>query len=479
MKNHPTNRPDRPALHERPTIGRLARRLGWLVVPFALSLGGVTSCSGLGYTLGSLMRTSRDYDELDTERASAQAVARPRGMASPDARPYWTQYRGPRGDGVYTEQELALAGTLQPRVLWTAPVGPAYSSTVVAGGLAITMEQRRDEEAVVAFDVEGGSLVWEHAWPARFDHPLSKEGPRATPAVWGTSVVALGALGELRCMDLESGALRWRHALLEEGGKGNLDFGLSASPRIRAGLVFSQGSKHVSAFDLETGERRWTALDEGMGYATPQLGELLGRDHLVVSTRKRIVGLHPDSGAELWSFPWKFLGDACTQPILQSPNLVLASAGYGKGAQLVELTAQPDGIQPETVWKSKRLKTRYSEPVALDGRVYGLDEGILTCIDRATGKRIWKRGRYGYGQLLLHDGHLLVVDQEGLVHVLRLDPKGPVELTTFEGVDGGMTLNLPALAQGILFVRNERVLVALDLGSEAARGLETASVDLR
>ena len=80
-----------------------------------------------------------------------------------------------------------------------------------------------------------------------------------------------------------------------------------------------------------------------------------------------------------------------------------------------------------------------------------------------TGSRLWKRGRYGYGQLLMHRDHLLVVDEDGQVHVLRLDSEGPVELARFEGVDGGMTLNLPALAHGRLFVRNEKVLVAFDL----------------
>ena len=68
------------------------------------------------------------------------------------------------------------------------------------------MEQRRGEEVVVAFDAATGDTVWENGWPARHYDTLSKEGPRATPAIAGDAVLALGALGELRCLDLASGS---------------------------------------------------------------------------------------------------------------------------------------------------------------------------------------------------------------------------------------------------------------------------------
>ena len=445
--------------------------LRWSRALFVLATTTLTSCAGLGFTLESAMRSSRDYDELDSDRArmqSAPGLREAGGVARQAASAFWTQYRGPRA-GVYDEQDLALSWPdgAPPR-LWSTPLGPAYSSVVVAGGLVITMEQRREREALVAFDLEDGRLVWEHSWAGRFYEVLSKEGPRATPAVQGEHVVALGAEGELRCVDLATGELRWRRDLLDGDPDDNLNFGLSASPRIRGDVVFAQGADRVSAFDLATGESLWTALSETMVYSTPQFGELLGSTHLVVCTKKRVVGLDPDTGAELWSFPWSYLGDTCTQPLILPPGRVLASSGYGKGSQLVALEEGPSGIEPTVVWRSARFKTRYNEPVLRDGRAYGLDEGTLACIDVETGSRLWKKGRYGYGQLLMHRDHLLVVDEDGEVHVLRVDAEGPVELGRFEGVDGGMTLNLPALAHGRLFVRNEKVLVAYDLRVPAA-----------
>ncbi|MEM6674808.1 MAG: PQQ-binding-like beta-propeller repeat protein [Planctomycetota bacterium] len=421
----------------------------------------MNSCAGLGFTFRSLTRSSSDYDALDDERA--------RGAASPDSiraetpAAYWTQYRGPVGDGEYDEAGVDLTWTaVAPRRLWSAAVGPAYSSVVVAGGLVVTMEQRREREAVVAFDLEDGTVVWEHAWPGRFYNALSKEGPRATPAIQDGLVVALGAEGELRCVALETGDLRWRRSLLD-GSDANLNFGIAASPRILGDAVIAQGADHVAAFELATGELRWRALSETMAYSTPQFGELLGETHVVVCAKKRIVGLDPSTGAELWSFPWKFLGDTCTQPLVLSPDRVLASSGHGKGAQLVRLVDGEEGLATEVLWRSRRFKTRYNEPVQSGRFAYGLDEGMLACLDVETGERVWKEGRYGYGQLLLIGERLLVVDEDGDVHVLRLGDAGPSEELCFEGVDGGMTLNVPALAHGRLFVRNERELVAFDL----------------
>ena len=94
----------------------------------------------------------------------------------------------------------------------------------------MTIEQRRDEEWVVGYDLSDGREVWTYAYAARFEEPLGGEGPRATPLVAGTAVVALGATGELSCLELTTGELRWRRNVLGDGSEGNLTYALSASP---------------------------------------------------------------------------------------------------------------------------------------------------------------------------------------------------------------------------------------------------------
>jgi len=449
------------------------RALVAIAVAVSCLLLTAVACRQLRYGVSSFLRSSPDYDRIETERAASSERSRPQGAPrrAPARDANWTQYRGPQGDGVYREQPLDLdwSGSASPR-RWSAPVGPAYTSAVIADGLVITMEQRRDREAVVAFGLESGGVVWEHTWPGRFYESMSKEGPRATPAIAGRRVVALGATGEARCLDLRDGELLWRANLLEEEERSNLRYGLAASPRVREDLVIVQGASSVRAFDLATGERRWSALSEPLAYATPVLGRILGVDTAVVTTARRLVGLDVETGEERWSFPWRVSsGLACTQPILVGRDRVFVSAGYGKGSQVVALSRATSSVKAEVVWKSRRMKTRFNEPVLRDGFVYGLDEGILSCVRVDDGEVQWKKGRYGYGQILAVDERILLVDQDNRIHVLEVGPEGPVELGGFAGPEGRSALNLPSLAHGYFVVRSEKEIVCWDLRPLAAR----------
>lgn len=416
---------------------------------------------------GAMMRNKADYDALDearpTDLAGAEAAA-PARFA-----PHWPAYRGPRADGIYTGGALALDHEAGLPLAWRAEVGPAYSSMVVAGDRVVTIEQRRDREALVALGLDDGRLLWSHSWEERYYDAISKEGPRATPVVSGDAVVALGGEGDVRCVDLATGALLWARDLLP-GDEENLEYGLAASPIVLDDLVLVQTPRSLVALELASGEPRWSVLDEPLTYSTPVVAEVLGRRTVIVCAAERVVGIDAASRAEAWSFPWAVSnGLSCTQPIVVAADRVLVSAGYGKGAQLVKLAAPAEagGAPPEAdgevVWRSSRLKTRFNEPILWNGLVYGLDEGVLVCIDPLTGRRLWKEGRYAYGQLAVADGRLLVVEGSGDLLVLDVDAEGARERHRYDALDGVTNLNLPAFADGRLLLRNERELLCFDL----------------
>jgi outer membrane protein assembly factor BamB len=100
--------------------------------------------------------------------------------------------------------------------------------------------------------------------------------------------------------------------------------------------------------------------------------------------------------------------------------------------------------------------------VVHDGLVYGLDDGVLTCLDPANGERRWKDGRYGHGQLLLVGGLLLVQTEDGEIVLVEPAPDALRELTRFR-VLPGKTWNPPALAGRLLVVRNDREAAAFQL----------------
>ena len=145
---------------------------------------------------------------------------------------------------------------------------------------------------------------------------------------------------------------------------------------------------------------------------------------------------------------------AIAQPVLVSSNRFLLSGGYGTGCALIEVTRAGDGkLSAQPLWKNQNLKNKFNSSVFHEGHVYGLDEGILTCVDAATGRRVWKDGRYGYGQLLLAGDHLVVLSGEGDLVLVKATPEGHREVSRFAAIPG-KTWNHPVLAGGWLLVRN-------------------------
>jgi outer membrane protein assembly factor BamB len=397
--------------------------------------------------------------------AAAPELSKPAGST------YWADFRGPERLGHYDQMPILTTWPANGlRRLWKQPGGGGYASFSVAHGVAFTIEQRRDKEVVAAYDLGTGREHWTSTWAARFSESMGGDGPRATPVWNGGRVFALGATGELRCLDAASGQTIWRKNILDDNGATNLQWGMAASPLIAGNAVIVQpggpGGRSVVAYDTRTGERLWSALDDKAAYTSAVQVTVAGQAQLLTITATRAVGLSSVDGALLWEFPWVTqYGVNAVEPIVIPPNHVFLSSGYGKGSALVELSPRGDGFQATEVWSNKRLETRFNGPVLYQGHVYGLDEGILTCVDIATGEQKWKGGRYGYGQLLLASGHLVILTEEGEVVLVRATPEKLDERARFTAITG-KTWNYPAISDGVLLVRNEEEMAAFEIGEK-------------
>ena len=390
----------------------------------------------------------------------------PRPAISPLA---WADFRGPTRDGVYRETRVVTdwpTGGMSP--LWKQPIGAGYASFVAAGGRAYTIEQRGPNEVAAAYDVTSGRELWKQAWRADFREVMGGDGPRATPTLSGGILYALGAEGELRSLEASSGQVLWRTNILEDNGAANIQWGMSASPLVvdDAVVVLPGGpdGRSVAAYDRQTGKRMWTALDDRAAYASPMLVTLAGVRQILVFTASRVVALSPGRGDVLWDYPWTTSYDVnAAQPIVIGDNRVFVSSGYGTGAAVVEIAAAADGrLSAREIWRNVRMKNRFASSVLHEGHLFGFDESILACVDAATGELKWKGGRYGYGQLRLASGHLIVLSEEGDLALVRAIPTGHEEVARFPAISG-KTWNVPAIADGILLVRNLREMAAFDL----------------
>jgi outer membrane protein assembly factor BamB len=379
----------------------------------------------------------------------------------------WTDFRGARRDGHYTAGPIRTDWTtLQP--LWRQPAGAGYASFVVAGGRAFTIEQRGYDEVAAAYDIRTGRELWTNAWRALFQESMGGPGPRATPTWHDGRVYVLGATGELRALDAATGRTLWRTDILADTGAGNLQWGMAAAPLIvdNTVVVLPGGTdgQSVVAYDRGSGTRVWGALDDPASYSSPMLVTLAGVRQIVTFTATRLVGLSPENGRLLWEFPWETQnGVNASQPLIAGPDRVFISSGYGADAAMLHLAAGAGGqITVRELWRTNRLNNVFTSSVLHDGFIYGLDEAILTCLDASTGELKWKGGRYGYGQVLLASGHLIVLTEEGELALVRADPNAHQEITRFPAIEG-KTWNHPAMSDGILLIRNIEEMAAFDL----------------
>ena len=380
----------------------------------------------------------------------------------------WPGFRGPNRDAVVPG--LALAEdweTRPPRELWRTRVGPGWSSFAVAGRALFTQEQRGDVEAVVAYDTETGAELWAHEDDSRFFEAMGGVGPRATPTLADGMLFALGAEGLLNRLDPATGAVVWSTDLRKDAGREPPIWGFSSSPLVVGDLVLvhagGEGERGILAYGTNDGELRWGAPAGTHGYSSPQLSEIAGRESVAMVSDAGMSLLDAADGSVLWTHDWQHESYRVLQPLVIGGSTVLISSDF-QGTRRLDLQHEGNGFIAQERWTSRAMKPGFNDYVAHEGYLYGFDPNIFACVDLETGKRAWKGGRYGSGQvLLLPDAdQLLVLAETGELVLLPTDPGGHRELARLE-VLTGKTWNHPALVGDRLYVRNAEEMVALEL----------------
>ena len=412
-------------------------------------------------------KTHPNYEAVEANR-KAQA-AKPLVITAAPQSAEWPGFRGPNRDGRYDGHSIVTnwpAAGLTP--LWKQPVGGGYASFAIAGNCAFTIEQRREDEAVTAYDVQTGRELWATPYPADFDESMGGEGPRATPTFEEGRLYSQGAMGDMLCLDAATGKIIWRVNILTENQGELLHWATASSPLIVHDTVIVEAGgprgKSIVAYDKRTGKPAWHVLDDQAAYSSAMLVALAGKEQLLVVTENRAVGLEPLGGALLWTTPWvvKLGNRNIAQPVLLSSNRFMLSAGYGTGCEAVEISRTTGGFSANTVWRTTALKNKFSSSIFWRGFVYGLDEDMLVCLDAQSGERKWKDGRYGYGQIIGVDDYLIVLSGEGALALVRAIPDHYEELARFQAIEG-KTWNHPAMAGGKILVRNAVQMACFDL----------------
>jgi outer membrane protein assembly factor BamB len=381
----------------------------------------------------------------------------------------WPGFRGAARDGLVRGVSIATDWSRTPPVeLWRHPIGPGWSSFAVHGELVYTQEQRGDAELVSSYRLTTGAPVWRHRDAARFYESNGGAGPRGTPTFSDGQLYALGATGLLNALDARTGAVLWSRNAAADTNKQIPQWGFAASPLVTDRTVIVAAAGKLAAYDRMTGHPQWIGPAAGGGYSSPQLATIDGVEQIVLVNVAGAVGVALADGQLLWKHEWS--GDGITQPAVVGGD-VLFGSGSGLnsavGLRRLGLTHGADGWSAQERWTSSALKPYFNDFVVLDGHAYGFDGSILACVDLADGKRTWKGGRYGHGQLVaLPDQALLVVlSEDGELALVKASPEQFTEIARVPALEG-KTWNHPVLAGDVLLVRNGQEMAAFRLSRE-------------
>jgi outer membrane protein assembly factor BamB len=378
----------------------------------------------------------------------------------------WPGFRGPGRDGVIRGVQIDTDWSRsKPVELWRKPVGPGWSSFAVHGRLIYTQEQRGADEVVSCYDLSTGAPVWRHKDAVRFYESNAGAGPRATPTFSNGRVYTFGATGLLNALDARNGSVVWSRNAASDTNTKIPDWGFASSPIVVGDKVIVATEGTLAAYDAGAGRQRWQGPAGRGGYSSPHLATIDSVAQILLLNGDGAIGVDPSDGKLLWKHEWK--SDGIVQPSVVAGADVLIGSGSGLGAvglRRVAVARGPGGWAVEERWTSNGLKPYFNDFVVHKGHAFGFDGSMLACIDLKDGKRKWKGGRYGHGQIvLLPDQDLLLgLSEEGELVLVRATPDQFTELARFPAIEG-KTWNHPALVGDLLLVRNSEQMAAFRL----------------
>ncbi|MFM1550146.1 MAG: PQQ-binding-like beta-propeller repeat protein [Lentisphaeria bacterium] len=364
----------------------------------------------------------------------------------------WPQFRGPKYNGVSTESDLDFVNMKEK---WRADVHTGFSAVTVVDGRVYTMGNKKGTDHIVCLDEETGETVWIHTYACKLAPRMYEGGPNATPTIKRGKVYTLSREGHMICLDAATGDVLWeRHA--REFNAESPSWGFSGSTTVVGKIaVYNVGSGGVG-LDADSGKTLWGTGSSDAGYATPLPVKLDGKQQIAIFTGKRVVGLDPRSGKELWEFVWKTSYDVNAADPIFMGNRFFVSSGYGTGAAV----AQVRNGKVKKLWRNKVMRSHFNNCVFWQGYLYGLSgksgtRAKLVCVDPATGDVKWQHRGIDFGSILIADGKLIILNESGNLFIADPNPEEYKELHQDRPVSGKFWTT-PTVANGCLYIRNAK-----------------------
>lgn len=378
----------------------------------------------------------------------------------------WPRWRGPDATGISAETGWKSTwGESGVPVLWKSQVGTGYSSLAVASGRLYTLGHRDGNETLFCLDAESGKELWKRTYPAQIVANLHKGGPATTPTIDAGVVYSMSRDGRLMALGSEKGDLLWETQLVGQTANKVPEWGFSSSVIVEGNLLLVE-SGGVAAFDKGTGKLAWHAGKFKLGYGSPELFTYDGKRYAASLNNQNVQIVDVVTGQQVTSSEWITSYDTnSTTPIAVGDELFI-STGYNRGCELLKF----NGSGLKQLYEVKTMANHMNNSILWDGYLYGVhgnshnpSQCALRCIEWKTGKQKWSQRGCGCGSLIVADGKLIVLSDQGLLAIVKASPD-KFESISQQQVLSGECWTSPVLANSRIYCRSsDGELVALDV----------------
>jgi len=389
----------------------------------------------------------------------------------------WPCFRGPSRQGLSQEKDVPTEWSATSNVKWKTPIpGEGWSSPIVFGDdvFVTTATDGGKSLHLIRLDRKDGKIVWDKEVAQQ--EPKYKQRPNSyatsTPATDGRRVYLVACDGKILATDLD-GNVAWTNSDFDYYSQ----HGLAVSPVLYEDLVIvafdwsSPGPDKkigweipwdravILAVDKNTGRTRWRGRrgSSQIGHATPLIARFEGRDELVSSAGGVVQGFDLTTGERLWTVSSP--GEGVVPSVVAGDGLAFATSGFRQETILaVRLGGRGDVTPTHVTWRVTDAVPHVPSMLYVSPRLYSItDQGILNCLQGATGEVLWRQrlpGKYSASPVYA-DGNVYFLSEKGKATVLE---EGPQFRIVAENDLGETCCASPAIAWGNLFLRTDKAL---------------------
>jgi outer membrane protein assembly factor BamB len=397
-------------------------------------------------------------------------AAAPHGQAGSPAGSDWPQWRGPSRSAVSPETGLLRSWPAAgpPRAWSASNLGAGFGSIAVSRDRIFVQGLRNSQSVVSALNRADGKLVWVKPMGRAVDNDRGP-GPRGTPTVDGDRLYVLTENGDLAALRVQDGTITWQRNILQEFGGRNIGWLISESPLVDGGsVIVSPGGRGAGmvALDKLTGKTVWVSkeLSDEAGYSSPIVADVQGVRTIMTLTGQAGVGVRASDGKLMWRHTAVSNGTANIATPVFHDNKVFYTSNYGTGGALLALRAQNGEVRAEEVYFTRDMQNHHGGVVVVNGYLYGFHNAILTCMEFATGKVMWRNRSVGKGSLAYADGSLYLWSENNVVGLADASPTAYRETGRFRMAEQGWpSWAHPVVSGGRLYIRDQGILTAYNI----------------